>query len=227
MADEYDQIPLEGSDFAINPEPRCACALLLDTSESMEEAMDELHDAVSAFHDALLADPLASKRVELAVVQFGGFVHVHDDFVTADKFILPDLEADGDTPMGEAIERGLDLVRRRKNLYREHGVPHFRPWVLMLTDGAPTDDWTRAARLVADLEASRSVVFYAVGVRGADFETLTNISTREVIRLEGLQFRDLFAWLSTSIVSVSQQNPLPDGEPNVVIPFSTIRRPDQ
>jgi uncharacterized protein with von Willebrand factor type A (vWA) domain len=33
-----DQKPFGTSDFALNPEPRCPCLLLLDTSGSMEGA---------------------------------------------------------------------------------------------------------------------------------------------------------------------------------------------
>jgi uncharacterized protein with von Willebrand factor type A (vWA) domain len=33
-----DQVPFGDSDFAENPEPRCACLLLLDTSGSMQGA---------------------------------------------------------------------------------------------------------------------------------------------------------------------------------------------
>lgn len=227
MADEYDQIPLDGSDFAINPEPRCACVLVLDTSESMAESIDALHDAVAAFHDALLSDPLASKRVELAVVEFGGEVHVHDEFVTADQFTMPELDADGETPMGEAIERALEMVQRRKNQYRAHGVPHFRPWVVLLTDGAPSDDWALAAEIVQEMEEARSVLFYAVGVGEADFDTLAQISARPPIRLDGLQFQELFAWLSTSIVGVSQHNPQPSDDPELDIPFSVVQRPER
>ena len=63
-----DQVPFgSGADFADNPEPRCPCLLLLDTSGSMKGApIEELNAGIQVFKDELSADPMASKRVEVA-----------------------------------------------------------------------------------------------------------------------------------------------------------------
>ena len=67
-----DQVPFGASEFADNPEPRCPCLLLLDTSASMEgEVMEEFSRGLAAFEDEASADALAMKRVELGIVSFG------------------------------------------------------------------------------------------------------------------------------------------------------------
>ena len=100
MSDDtmFDQQPLGPVTFAENPEPRCPCLLLLDTSGSMAgKPIAELNAGLRSFYEELQGDSLAVKRVEVALVSFGP-VRVISEFNTADFFLDPTLEAEGDTP---------------------------------------------------------------------------------------------------------------------------------
>ncbi|MDT5028780.1 MAG: hypothetical protein QOE61_5206 [Micromonosporaceae bacterium] len=203
----FDQVPFDASEFVDNPEPRCPCLLLLDTSTSMGgRPIDELNAGLGTFASQLNSDGLAAKRVELAVLSFGP-VHLESDFTTAENFTAPVLRANGATPMGEAINAGLDLVEKRKLLYREQGISYYRPWIFLITDGGPTDSWRNAAARVRAGEESKAFSFFAVGVEEADMNVLAQISKREPLRLRGLDFGGLFVWLSNSMSSVSQSQP--------------------
>ncbi|MEY4907266.1 MAG: hypothetical protein RL260_984 [Pseudomonadota bacterium] len=200
-----EQIAFETNDFASNPEPRCPCVLLLDVSGSMNgRPLDALNAGLALFKDELAADSLAMKRVEIGIITFGP-VKIEMPFTTASAFFPPTLQAQGDTPMGAAIMEALNMVRDRKQDYRSNGISYYRPWVFLITDGKPTDAWKAAAEAVREGEASKQFAFFAIGVQGADMGTLRQISSaREPLSLDGMKFRELFKWLSSSLSSVSK-----------------------
>lgn len=205
--DTFDQVPFDASEFVENPEPRCPCLLLLDTSLSMSgAAITELNRGLESFAAELIQDGLASKRVEVSVISFGP-VKVQNDFTGAAAFTAPSLTANGATPMGEAIITGLDLIEQRKTIYRTQGISYYRPWIFLITDGGPTDEWRAAAARVHEGEEKKAFSFFAVGVEGADMDILNQIATRQPLKLRGLEFTSLFSWLSNSMSSVSQSQP--------------------
>ncbi|HOY57645.1 MAG TPA: VWA domain-containing protein [Verrucomicrobiota bacterium] len=205
-----EPIKLEDAvEFAENPEPRCPCVLLLDTSGSMQgEPIAALSAGLKAFKEDLIKDPLASRRVELAVVIFDSDVKVVQDFVTVDQFEPPELAAQGQTFMGSAIHKALDMIQARKAKYRANGVAYYRPWVFMITDGEPQGEpdsvvQQASQRLKSD-EANKRVAFFAVGVESANMSKLAELVVRAPVKLIGLNFVEMFVWLSRSMEKVAQ-----------------------
>ena len=195
-------------DFAENPEPRCPCVLLLDTSGSMQgEPIDALNQGLLSFKDELTKNSLASRRVEVSIVTFDSNINVVQDFVTADQFTPPILTAQGLTTMGAGIHKSLDLIQERKAQYRSNGVAYYRPWIFMITDGEPQgepDELIEEAsqRLQMD-ETSKRVAFFSVGVENANMTRLSQLAVRTPLKLNGLNFVEMFVWLSASMSAVS------------------------
>jgi uncharacterized protein YegL len=194
-------------EFVENPENRCPVILLVDTSGSMAGGpIEALNEGLRTFRETVLQDEQASLRVDVAIVGFGP-VELVQDFVTIDQLNPPQLVAKGLTPMGEAISFALDLLESRKVTYRTNGIQYYRPWVFLITDGAPNPDspWQQAAQRVKLAEQQRKLSFFAVGVQGADMNTLSEVAPpmRPPLMLNGLDFKSMFLWLSDSMVRVS------------------------
>jgi uncharacterized protein YegL len=230
-----EQQPFGDVGLASNPEPRCPCVLLLDVSGSMAEIVanagqdtgqtvqqdgktyrvvsggttriDLLNEGLRSYHADLMGDSLAAQRVEVSVITFGGSVQTVIPFVTAHEFTPPTLVANGETPMGAAILQAIEAVEERKRLYKQNGLHYYRPWIFFITDGEPTDAWQTAAAKVREGEKNKKFAFFAVGVEGANFDILRQISVREPLHLKGYSFREMFVWLSQSQRSVSHSNP--------------------
>ena len=218
MNDQIDFDAFVAEDFADNPEPRCPCVLVLDCSYSMTSngALDELNRGIETFKSAIEGNDLAAKRVEVAIVTFGADVDVAQDFTTVDGFVPQPLVATGATPMGEALEQAVDIVGQRRQTYRSNAMKSYKPWIFLITDGAPTDDITGA---IADIKAGENngdFTFFAVGVDQADMAVLSKISTKRApLKLKGIAFDELFQWLSDSLSQVSSDDP---GATSVALP---------
>jgi uncharacterized protein YegL len=202
-----------------NRQPRCPCVLVLDTSGSMHGApIDGLNASVANLPSELKADPLAMKRVEVAVVTFPP-VHTAQPFASAEQFAPPTLIAEGSTPLGAAVKHALSLIEERKTFYRAQHLEWFRPWIFLITDGAPDfgDDWRGAAAMAREAIAGNKVALFAVGVPGADMEVLREFSNRPPINLVGLRFGEMFQWLSRSLGAVSRSASHTGGTPDAKV----------
>jgi uncharacterized protein YegL len=70
--------------------------------------------------------------------------------------------------MGAGIEKALDMIEARNAIYRASGVAYYRPWLLIITDGAPTDDVSRAGQRIEEAEGKRKVPCIGIEVESAD-----------------------------------------------------------
>lgn len=202
-------------EFVDNPDPRSPVSIVLDCSDSMTQPrpgerrspMEALNSGLEMLVTGLHSDPLARRRAEISFVTFGTEVSEPTDFMTVDNLVLPELAPMGLTSMAEAIRAGLDSLEARKKTYRDNGVTFYRPQMLFLTDGLPTSSTEGLKEEIARLEENKSLAFFAIGVDGADMDTLNEIAPRGALKLDGMKFDELFQWLSSSVASVSASTP--------------------
>lgn len=208
-------------------QPHLACALLLDTSDSMrmgDRAIDSLNDGIKRFKAGVMSDPVAKKTVDVALVAFNSNVEVVSGFVPVSDMPTPELGASGRTDMARGIQTAIDLVKERTEKYQSLGTPCHKPWIVMITDGLSTSssqEMREAAeriRLEEEKGSHGRLSFWALGIGNYDSNEMFQL-TKRVIELKNTDFSSFFDWLADSMSCISQShvddrvqfNPLPEG----------------
>jgi len=190
---------------------RTPCVLVLDTSGSMgaDGRIDQLNAALQQFETTIRGDEILRQQVILCVIGFGTDVTVLCDWTQADEFNAPQLVAGGQTAMGGAMATAHAAVEDLRGKLKTEGIPYTRPWIFLMSDGNPTDDWQAAA---ADsrsrCEAKRTVV-WPFGVTGADPNALHAFARpdMDVYSLENANFDEIFRWLASSLGALASSRP--------------------
>jgi uncharacterized protein YegL len=193
-----------------NTNQRLPCLLVLDASGSMSEggAIQELNAGIRMLEDELKNHEVAGQRVQLLVIKFGGDVEVLSDWTDAMDFAAPALQASGGTPMGAAVRLALAKLEEQKARYKKHGTPYNRPWMFLITDGGPTDEWQQAAVDCRQAEQGKHLTCFTIGVgKNVDLTKLSEFSLSPPKQMDGLKFRELFQWLSNSVAIAAQTAP--------------------
>jgi uncharacterized protein YegL len=133
-------------------------------------------------------------------------------FKPAKQYQPPTLSANGLTAMNQAIVAGLDALEARKDMYKNRGIPYYKPWLFLLTDGNPTDDnMESAAKLrLANLITTKKLFFFPMGIGGGvNINKLGSYCAGEgyVLQASKESFKSAFKWISSSISAVSHSTP--------------------
>jgi uncharacterized protein YegL len=192
-----------------NPAPRCPVILLLDTSGSMSgQPLKELQSGLNLFLRETSDDETASMSVELEIITFGGDAQILSPFAPVCDVanMLPTLEACGSTPLGEALKLADLELKERRRLYKQKGISSYKPWIILMTDGCPNDDYQSSAKSMKNLGDEGKLQYIGIGIgEDADFDTLRDILPEKPgpVKLKGLCFKEFFKWLTDSLKSVS------------------------
>ena len=231
---------LRRQDLISNPTPRVPICLVLDASGSMSEVVDGsyertgqtytkdnqeweavtggitrlalLNEGVKLFFNELISDEVAKYSAEVSVIAFSGTAEKIMDFESLSRghFIeLSEMAQDG-TNIGDAVKICLNLLENRKREYQDAGVDYFQPWLVLMTDGKPTEDnYRESAQEVTNLVLEKRLSVFPIGIGdGADMKVLALFSPkRPPLKLKGIRFKEFFEWLSKSVSVTSQSTP--------------------
>lgn len=205
-----DKMRIEERDLVEKPGFRVPVCLVLDRSGSMSgDPIRELNEGVKQFFDETSNDEATKDTLEVSIVTFGDQARVELDFGSLQRQNPPVLSADGGTSMGAAVNLSLDILTNRKATYKKLGVEYRQPWMVLMTDGKPTDEIEEAASKTSKLSQMGILTIFAVGIgKTADMNTLARFSpNRPPLKMKGLKFKEFFEFLRQSMEVVSKAQP--------------------
>ena len=199
-----------------NPHQKMPVILLLDTSGSMDgEGIKDLNHGIALLKNEILNNPHLQGRIELGIISFNDTAKVERclDLVTVDT-TMPSLTAGGQTNTVAGISAALAEISARKQFYRKNHEQHYRPLLLLMTDGRSSNSSEEVAAIRSTLQEGmdkKQFMFKPVAVGdAADAAELARMSpsttderlkkTVVVTKLnDTTAFGEFFLFLSASI----------------------------
>ena len=201
---EFDEVP----QIINTSEHHMALVFLLDTSGSMSgKPINSLSEGLNRFKSEVCEDKQTRDILDVAIIEFNSKHKLVQEFCPIEYMEPVELRATGLTNMAPAIQEALDMVDERSRLYKRTGTAPYKPWIMLISDGAPTDDITSVIARVKEMEADEKVSFRSLGVGLYDPETLHQLCGEKVLKLEGTDFTTFFNWMNKSMRSVSRSTP--------------------
>lgn len=116
--------------------------LLADVSGSMapKDKIGALNRSVAEMISMFDEEQGAQAEIHVAVITFGGVAREHTPLQPASQVKWLDMEAQGGTPMGDAMRLARTLVEDRNKIRSRS----YRPTLVLVSDGKPTDEWQTA-----------------------------------------------------------------------------------
>jgi len=216
--DNLEQVTFSEIPSIINPgEHHMALVFLLDTSASMGVApkgggvppITALNEGMNRFRAEVCLNPQTRDILDVAIIEFNSDYRIIQDFVPVEYMADIELGVVGTTKMTPPIRAALEMVNERSRFYRRSGAEPYKPWIIMITDGAPDpdDDITYVTKEIREMESAGKVSFRSLGVQGYDAKTLHTLCDGKVLKLDGTDFTYFFDWVNKSVRSVSQSSP--------------------
>lgn len=135
--------PFDPSKFTAPNAKPLPVLLLLDVSGSMSgEKIQNLNAAVRDMLDVFRGNETSETEIWVSIITFGSEVTLHQPLASANDIQWQTLSASGMTPLGVALEMAKAILED-KNVVPSRA---YRPTVVLVSDGQPSDSWKGALR---------------------------------------------------------------------------------
>ncbi|HFU74814.1 MAG TPA: VWA domain-containing protein [Arcobacter sp.] len=131
-------MPFNPADFVVEEPKSIPVLLLLDVSYSMSgDNINTLNKAVNLMIDSFKKAETMETFIKLSIITFGSSVDLHTELTEVSNISFNPLSVSGATPMGKALKMAKAMIED-KDIFKGRD---YRPTIILLSDGAPTDQW--------------------------------------------------------------------------------------
>lgn len=178
--------------------------LLLDTSGSMYgEPIEAVKNGVQMLLSSLKQDPYALETVHLSIITFDNNAKQIVPLTEISSFQAPDLRANGQTALGEALKVLAESADREVTRTTAEKKGDWKPLVFIMSDGEPTDSLDSGINEMR--KRKFGIVVACAAGQNANVDQLKKI-TESVVRLDSLDndsIKEFFKWVSASVSASS------------------------
>ena len=142
--------------------------LILDVSGSMsvDGKITALNESVREMLETFKGQEDHQAEIHAGIITFGGDVQVHQNISPASEIEWQPMNASGSTPFGEALDKARELIED------ESIIPSraYRPTIVVVSDGQPTDNgyWKTALENFLKSNRASKAFRFAMGIGDYD-----------------------------------------------------------
>ena len=194
--------------------------ILADTSGSMgvEGKIEALNDAMKEMIKTFSKESRLRAELQLGIITFGGNVLEHTPLTNISEMegdIFADFDANGGTPMGEALSHVNNWLENKELIPSRA----YRPVIILVSDGHPTDDWEASFEAFKSSDRAQKATRFAMAIGSDADDVMLNefINDREAQLFHAHNARDIHRFFRAVTMSVSARSA--STNPNEVVPL--------
>jgi uncharacterized protein YegL len=189
-------------DFTVASARPLPVIVLADCSGSMaaDGKIGALNQALGEMIRSFANLDAANAEVHVSVITFGEATHTAVPLQPASTAQLPTMPANGSTPLGAALELAADLLENRDAISSRA----YRPTVILVSDGQPTDNWkgplARFAEGTRPGKAERMALAIGADADVGMLRSFLGASNQQVFSAaDASQIRSFFRFVTNSV----------------------------
>ncbi len=213
-------------DFTVAEARPLPVIVLADVSGSMsvDGKIEALNQALKEMIAGFARESSTRAEIQVGLITFGGKqAKVHLPLAPAHQIseVTP-LRADGNTPMGAAFAEGRALIEDKERIPSRA----YRPVLVLVSDGHPTDSWEEAFAALCGSERAQKATRFAMAIGAdADVDMLGRFANdKESPVFKAHEARDIHRFFHAVTMSVTARSR--SATPNSAAPLILAAIPD-